>query len=206
MDAPPRSKNDDEGSFISEGYNDFSITSLCISPLEGISDEIAESPTEYRPSDTTDPLREINIENDENPPSESAEVVPQENQEIRNNNDEPAIPKGKSIAHYNIKSGKIAYISFDIETGGEECGIIQLSAQIFRLGNNDTMETSNEDEFNKFVMPPEGAVWSSEAGKRVMISMEIKFYYYLLNSQLLYHTIHSTQNYCHDINWGCQYK
>mmetsp|Transcript_24332 Transcript_24332/g.48822 ORF Transcript_24332/g.48822 Transcript_24332/m.48822 type:complete len:140 (-) Transcript_24332:434-853(-) len=128
-----------------------------------MSDEIAASPTEYLPSDATDPPLEINIENDENPPSESVEVVPPENQEIRNNNDEQAIPKGKSIAHYNIKSGKIAYISFDIETGGEECGIIQLSAQIFRLGNNDTMETSNEDEFNKFVKPPEGAVWNSEA-------------------------------------------
>ncbi len=115
------------------------------------------------------------------------------------------------------------------------------------------METSNEDEFNKFVKPPEGAVWNSEAtevhgltsnlpvilaaseinivwgefiefivrriksdeiqnamslfvnhvGKGVLISMQIKFYYYLLNSQLLYlHTIHSSHKYCPEINWG----
>jgi len=42
-------------------------------------------------------------------------------------------PKGKSIAHKWIAAEKIVYISQDIESGGENCGIIQLSAQIFRM-------------------------------------------------------------------------
>ena len=42
-------------------------------------------------------------------------------------------PKGKSIAHKWIAAEKLVYISLDIESGGENCGIIQLSAQIFRM-------------------------------------------------------------------------
>jgi len=34
---------------------------------------------------------------------------------------------------------KAVYVSLDVETGGENCGIIQLSAQIFRMvQHNDT--------------------------------------------------------------------
>jgi len=35
-----------------------------------------------------------------------------------------AIPKGKSTAHHLMPT-KIVYVSFDVETGGEYCGIIQ---------------------------------------------------------------------------------
>jgi len=40
--------------------------------------------------------------------------------------------KGKSIAHKWIATEKAVYVSLDIQTGGENCGIIQRSAQIFR--------------------------------------------------------------------------
>jgi len=48
--------------------------------------------------------------------------------------DDPrAIPKGRSIAHLSMKDGKAAYMSFDIEIAGEAAGIIQISAEIFRI-------------------------------------------------------------------------
>ena len=42
-----------------------------------------------------------------------------------------ALPKGRSIAHNLLIANKIVFISFDIETGGEYCGILPLSAEVF---------------------------------------------------------------------------
>jgi len=53
---------------------------------------------------------------------------------MSDNDDDLAIPKGKSIAHH--LPIKMVYVSFDVETGGEYCGIIQMSANIFRINNN----------------------------------------------------------------------
>jgi len=47
------------------------------------------------------------------------------------NDDDVAIPRGKSIAHHYMSS-KMVYVSFDMETGGEKCGIIQMSANVCR--------------------------------------------------------------------------
>ncbi len=47
------------------------------------------------------------------------------------------------------------------------------------------------------------SLFVNHVGKRVMISMQIKCNYYLLNSQLFYlHTIHSSHKYCPEMNWG----
>ena len=54
---------------------------------------------------------------------------------MSDNDDDLAIPKGKSIAHHYMPS-KIVYVSFDMETGGEYFGIIQMSANIFRINTN----------------------------------------------------------------------
>ena len=43
------------------------------------------------------------------------------------------IPKGRSIAHPLLRDNKVAFLSFDIETGGEYCGILQLLAEIVRF-------------------------------------------------------------------------
>jgi len=40
-----------------------------------------------------------------------------------NDVDETKIPRGKSIAH-RVLFNKAVFLSFDIETGGEKCGII----------------------------------------------------------------------------------
>ena len=42
---------------------------------------------------------------------------------------------------------KLVFISFDLETGGERCGMIQMSAQIFRIQNNEAEVEANV--FNK---------------------------------------------------------
>ena len=54
-----------------------------------------------------------------------------ENIEIDYNGYKPS--KRKSLAHKWIAIEEAVYISLDIENGGESCGIIQLSAQIFRM-------------------------------------------------------------------------
>ena len=57
----------------------------------------------------------------------------QTNNGIPEYDDGPNIPRGRSIAHLGIRDEKIVFVSFDIETGGEYCGILQLSAEISRL-------------------------------------------------------------------------
>ena len=66
------------------------------------------------------------------------------------------------------------YVSFDIETGREYCGILQLSAEMVRVelrpvetkkGSSATMDyaslVSREAlTFNQFVKPGEGAIWN----------------------------------------------
>ena len=40
----------------------------------------------------------------------------------------PTIPKSRSLAHFKFKEKKVVFVSFDIETGGEYCDILQISA------------------------------------------------------------------------------
>ena len=50
---------------------------------------------------------------------------------------ERKIPRGKSEAHFDLKDNKIVFLFPDLETGGEYCGIIQLSGQLFRQNPAD---------------------------------------------------------------------
>ena len=43
------------------------------------------------------------------------------------------IPKSRSLAHDKFKAKKAVFVSFDIETGGEYCGILQMYAEIVRV-------------------------------------------------------------------------
>ena len=72
--------------------------------------------------------------------------------------DQLPIPKNKSIAHNYIVSGNIVYCSFDIQTGGEFCGIVQMSAQKLRISGGNTIEVE-EETFNAYVKPGDGAIW-----------------------------------------------
>ena len=77
-------------------------------------------------------------------------------------------PRGKSIAHFDLHNHKIVFLSLDLETGGEYCGIIQLSGQLFRQnpvdaqGNTFLLVT---ETFNEYVSLPDGAFWNDEASR-----------------------------------------
>ena len=65
------------------------------------------------------------------------------------------------------------FISLDLEHGGENCGITQLSAQLFRLSPNSVKKTTPTQEltyepdiiieeiFDKYVKPPMNATWDN---------------------------------------------
>jgi len=78
--------------------------------------------------------------------------------EDRSNDKGDEIPKGASIAHRYLQKEKLVYVSFDIETAGESCGIVQLSAQIFRMvhRNGITESEIEEETFNKYIQPRYG--------------------------------------------------
>ncbi len=51
--------------------------------------------------------------------------------ELSDNERKP--PCGKSIAHFDLLDHNIVFLSLGLETGGEYCGIIQISGQLFRF-------------------------------------------------------------------------
>ena len=92
--------------------------------------------------------------------------------------------KGKLLLHHHTKQKKVVFLSLDLETGGEECCIIQLSGKIIRpeitrdggyLANDTLSNVTREgtlyhpetnpggEAFNAYVNPREDAVWSSHA-------------------------------------------
>ena len=73
--------------------------------------------------------------------------------------------KGKSIAHKYMHRD-LVYFSFDIEHGGDDCGILQIACQVFRIDGSKNDKNSNswvvevEDRvFNEYVKPPTNAKW-----------------------------------------------
>ena len=76
---------------------------------------------------------------------------------MSDDDDDVAIPKGNSIAHHYMLS-KMVYLSFDVKTGGEYCGIVQMSANIFRINNN--VGKIESESFDRYVKPHDGAIWS----------------------------------------------
>ena len=68
-------------------------------------------------------------------------------------------PHAKSIAHFDLADNKIVFLSLNLETGGEYCGIIQLSVQLFRQNPADPQQKTFihvEETFNEYVRPPDG--------------------------------------------------
>ena len=50
-----------------------------------------------------------------------------------------------------------------METGGEHCGVVQISAEIFRIVAG-TNEVSREAAyFNKYIKPPDSTIWTQHA-------------------------------------------
>ena len=72
-----------------------------------------------------------------------------------------------SLIHDHVEAGTAIFVSFDIETGGEECGILQISAECFTL-EQDVCKYGGQrfsDTFDSYVKPSDSAVWSEHATK-----------------------------------------
>jgi hypothetical protein len=54
--------------------------------------------------------------------------------------------------------GDIALVSFDVETGGEQCGVCQISAVAFDLQGDSLC-----NDFDFYVRPPSSAIWDIHA-------------------------------------------
>ena len=63
------------------------------------------------------------------------------------------------MAHFHMLQNKIIYLVFDLEHGGEECGVLQLSGELVRLDLVGTNPRADKAEnisrcattFNKYV-------------------------------------------------------
>jgi hypothetical protein len=51
------------------------------------------------------------------------------------------------------------FVSFDIETGGTYCGIVQISAKMFRLVHDQSAQKPTPPPFNEYVNPGASAIW-----------------------------------------------
>ena len=105
----------------------------------------------------------VSPESYENLASNAAEDLTFDDISVSSNssNDDP-IPKSKSIAHHYMTKNRLVFVSFDIETGGELCGIIQISAEIFRFEKDGTPSIEKET-FDEYVKPPSDAYWNETA-------------------------------------------
>jgi len=63
-----------------------------------------------------------------------------------------------SVAHRWLHESNAVLVHVELETGGKQCGVIQLSAVIYDVGLR-----LGVGEFNRYVRPPEDAVWNSHA-------------------------------------------
>jgi len=58
-------------------------------------------------------LMQINISSSPNVPNEK------NNHQTASDDNDPSIPNGRSLAHFNFEQNNVVFVSFDIKTGGE---------------------------------------------------------------------------------------
>lgn len=100
--------------------------------------------------------------------SSSSENLTPSNPDTQNgqndgNGEDPGIPKGRSVAHFDIVGKTVHFISADIELGGPAVGAISLSAektdlQIIPNGSSVSKDTAtnirrDENTFHQFINP-----------------------------------------------------
>lgn len=61
------------------------------------------------------------------------------------------------IAHEFLVQKKVVYFSLDVETGGPECGILQISI-VAASADGAILDT-----YNEYVKPPDSAIWDPKA-------------------------------------------
>ncbi len=161
-------KSDGQGvgglSCYSDGCEDFGSVSINSSQDESISDGEEESPGDgnhfsslQHPTQNCVEIENLSFVNrsTQNPPKNHKGDIDEGSIEAH------IIPKGKLIAHHVINNDCAVFCSFDLEHGGEYCGIIQVSAQLFCVNNfhaNPKVEYIS-NAFNKYVRPSGSAIW-----------------------------------------------
>lgn len=65
--------------------------------------------------------------------------------------------RSTSLLHDDLLAGNCVFFSIDLETGGENCGIVQLSAVAFKL------DGTLLGEYNSYVKPPDGSIRNQNA-------------------------------------------
>ena len=123
-DTAQNAPSDNDG-VLDEDCDDFG--SIASSELE---EEVYEEPSSPRPHNVQPSDIELA------PPAfglpHVVEAVDSTQMAAISTNEEIKPPRGKSIAHFDLTNNKVVFLSLDLETGGEYCGIIQLSGQLFR--------------------------------------------------------------------------
>ncbi len=121
--------SDNEG-VLDEDYKDFA--SVASSELE---DEDHQDPSIPRPHDVASPDIELAAPAFGLP--SVMEATDSDPITAITSNAERKPPHGKSITHFDLCNNKIVFLSLDLETGREYCGIIQLSGQLLRQNPAD---------------------------------------------------------------------
>ena len=147
--------SEDDYSFDSENSVDFSF---------------ASTDGEEYDSEEDDPIEPADDDDAAPQPQNNAQDLPQDSprndnqpKQINSTDDdgEPPVPAGKSLAHFAISSGEAFYASFDIETAGEYGGICQISMELFSINWETTPPTISRcpETFDRYVNPGENAIW-----------------------------------------------
>ena len=121
------------------------------------------------------------------PPTPTPQIQPPTNPK-----DDATVPSERSKAHYQILNEKAVFMSFDIETAGEFGGIVQMSAEMFRLnlvpgrnaGKKDNAISKRKDTaanvvrdpdtFNKYINPEARAIWHNLARQVASLFFEFE--------------------------------
>ena len=146
-----------DNSICSDEGDDFSTATIDCIQVNNIPDELNTQEVAYSAfinansaSSNTPNSTEIYDENDLN-----------QNYENENEEDlQSSIPRNKSIAHNYMASGSLVYCSFDSETGGEDCEVLQISAEIFRINGMDGEREEEMNCFNEYVRSHDNAIWN----------------------------------------------
>ena len=161
---------------LSVGGDDFSTASIDEDDIHDIYGNCAASRDQDSGDDMSSNGAENEVENEQNQSDVEDDTQVDEYDEDDEIYWKQPRPKNTSIIHHILAKNKLVFISFDIETGGEYCGIIQLSAQIIRMtcnnvdgtdgdwlfkqSNNKSFTTTRGPTFDKFVYPGEKAIWN----------------------------------------------
>ena len=162
---------------LSVGEDDMSTLSMDEALIPDIYDHV-NAPSD-QDSDDDAPIEPVENEVENGPDDSNIDSNSQDDEDADDDDIwwKQKRPKNTSIAHHILEKNKNVFVSFDIETGGEYCGIIQISAQIMRMTCKDMSDGSDGDwlykqyktkkwettggpTFNKYVYPGVKAIWN----------------------------------------------